>query len=867
MRTSSNSKQPPRWILSFFHWYCHPFYVEDLEGDLIERYERNMHEKGKKNANWRFFRDVLQLFRPGIIKPIEGSYQLNFYGMFKNFLKSGWRSFIKYKTNSLINVFGLSIGICAVIMLYLIIDYENSFDKFHNDYEEIYRLGTKTKDGNYSDMIVTPLTPTLMEEYPDVVSGTRFKSWSDMFLYGEGRASDVVFHLVDSGFFSVFTFEPVHGDLNTALDGPNKLVLTESLAEKMFGYDNPVGKTLTMKEMGYEVTVTAVVNDPPKNSSIQFESLLSWPASPSPMDEDQMGNWYNTFMTGYIRIAKGTDIKEFEDKTKAVTKKHFLAERQSEFVTYFPIEEEHARNTENDRTLNILSIITIAILIISCVNLVNLSVSQWLTRTREVGVRKVLGSLKSQLIFQFLVEGLISTVVSVVVALIGVYIFAPYVNEFYDLDIQYNIIQNAPAVLFIISICILIGIISSFVTSLLLTNVHVIKSLKENIRWSGTGQWLQKSLLVFQFTISLIFIAGTLVITKQISFMKSYDLKFNMDHIVAMNVYSNLFENPEKASQRVLMLREELQKEEAIESVSLSQNMPGKYWDSYNWYANSDSMGPKGIQLKQITVDQNYFSLLDIAITHGRNFSDSINSDELAIIINESAFEKLGWKDLNDKYLSEGGGNQKYSVVGVVEDYHYRSLKESIEPLIHYYSPKSTDKLLVKLKAGRIGDGLQILEDSWASLGAYEPFEYVFVDEEFNELYRTQDRLEMTATVFSGIAVILALLGLFSITSFMLQKRKKEVGVRKVLGATFMQIIVLLSKRFALLVMLAFALATPVIYLMSNEFLSEFTYKMELTPVIFLLSGMIVLLLSMLIVGWQSIHAAHNNPVDSLKSE
>ena len=857
---------PPKLPLRFFRWYCHPDYQEDIEGDLRERFDRKVVEKGIRAAQWGFIKDVIMLFRPGIIRSLTLGYQSNQYGMLKNFMKSGWRSFVKYKTNSFINVLGLSLGISATILLYLIINYEKSFDQFHDGFENIYRVGEKYPNGETSNMIVTPLLPALSDEYPEIESTTRFLQWSDLFLYKE-EAFHFSFHLVDRGFPSMFSFKEIYGNLEEALSAPGNIVLTESISEKLFDTTNPVGEVLKMKDLDKAVVVAAVVQDPPKNSTLQFEALLSWPASPNQLDEDQAGNWYNTFMTGYVRLSDNTSPEALEAKTADFTKKYYLPERKDRLVTFFPLAGEHSRNTANDRTLYILAIIAVAILVISCVNFINLSFSQSLVRTKEIGIRKVIGSRKSQLILQFLVESLVTTVSAVVLGLALVYLLAPYVNRYYDLDISFETLKRFDSILLVSGICLFIGAISSMVTSILFSNVHVIKSLKQKIKWSNSGQWLQKGLIVFQFCISLIFISGTMVIWKQIDFMKSQDLKFSGSNVVAIDAYSSYFKDPDEATKRLQQLRENLSAETAIEHVSLSQNVPGKYWDNYNTFITQDSAEIKSIHLKQITVDHNYFDALGIKILKGRDFSRLISSDKGAVVINASAMKKFGWQDIHNKFLQSKSDTTKLQVIGVVEDYHYRSLKQSIEPLIHHYNAKISNKLLVKLNPLRLSDGLQVLKNAWATLDPYQAFAYSFIDEDFDQLYKTQERLGITTSAFSTIAVVLALLGLFSISTFEVKNRKKEIGIRKAVGATLFQIVLLLSKKFTFLISIAFVIAVPVIYFLSLEFLSDFTYRIKVSPFVFITSGVIIFFLAISIVAWKSGQAAFENPVNALKDD
>ncbi len=855
---------PPRWPLKFFRWYCHPDFMEDIEGDIVERFEKNAEMGSLKTARWEFSKDVIKLFRPGLIRSFSDNYQLNQIGMLKNFLKTGWRNFLKYKTNSVINVTGLSVGISATILLFLIINYERSFDKFHDGYENVFRIADKYPDGGYSDRIVTPVLPNLLEEYPDIASGTRVSEWDDMFLF-EDKAINFSFSIVDPGFTDVFSFKSVQGDLKTALSKPGNIVLTSSTAKVLFGHESPIGKMVHLKDNQMDVEVAAVVEDPPSNSSINFEILMSWPASPNPLDEDQMGNWYNTFMTAYIKLSPGVSTANLEKKSAAFTDKFYRPERKNHVITLLPLEEEHARITENDKTVNILALIAIAILLVSCVNFMNLSISQSITRTKEIGIRKVMGSLKHQLNLQFLIEGMLTTSVAIGFSLVLVYFLAPLVSRYYNVDISLNVIENSSSLLLILLIALAIGLLSSLTGAMFLSGIKAIKSLKEKVNWSGTGQWMQKGLIVFQFATSLIFVAGTIVIWKQISYMKSFDKKFDGEYVVGIDTYTDYFKDPKKAKRQLDLFRTDLPRDATIEQVAFGESTPGKYWENYNSFEYVDSSDTKNVHLKQLTVDHFYFDLLNINIKHGRDFSSLIASDSQAVIINNAAMKVLGWNDLENKFLLEGGDKTRYQVVGVVEDYHYRSLKESIEPIIHFYRPDVFNKMLVKLNSNQIEEGLALLKHKWASLGPYQPFKYTFLDEQFDKLYKSQEKLGTTLTLFANIAVILALMGLFSITTFMIKNKRKEIGLRKVLGASTTSVIVMLSKRFAFLIGIAFLVAIPCIFYLSNAFLSDFTYRIDLPVSIFLIAIMIVFMTAMTIVGLQSGKAANENPVNALR--
>ena len=831
----------------------------------MERFERVSDSKGVKKARWGYTRDVFRLFRPGIIKSFSLE-QINYYDMFKTFLKLGWRNALKYPTHSFISVFGLSVGLCATLLLYLIISYDRSYDQFHTDSSDIYRVADQLPEGDVSDMIVTPLVPRLVEEYPEIDAGTRAYDWFDMFLY-EDQGTYFSTLVVDGQFPDVFSFETIAGDLKKTLSTPGQMALTESIAQKVFGDEDPINKVLLMKDLEMTWTVTSVVADPPKNSSLQFESLGAWPASPSPLDEDQMGNWYNTFMVGFVKLAKGTNPKELSEKTSTFTQKYYLPQRKENQVTFLPYTQEHARLSENDRTINILAIIALGILVISCVNFANLSISRSISRVKEAGLRRVMGSPIKQVLFQFLVEGLIIIGIAMLLAIIGIYVFIPFVNDYFGFGISLTNFLNITPILMVMGLCVLIGVLSSTLVTLILSRTQPIKALKENVRWSFSGQWLQRGLLVFQFVVSLVFIAETMVIWKQITFMKHYDLKFDGNATVSIKANVDRFENKEKAKMGLLAMREVLPQETAIEAVSLSQNVPGKYWDNYNTFKDSDQSEDEGVHLKQVSVDHNFTEVLDIEIVQGRNFNYESASDQDAVLINESALKALGWTTLEGKVLRSGGQGNLHPVVGVVKDYHYRSLKESVEPMIHFFTKENTNKLLVELNPNYIAEGLALLEDQWATLNPYEPFSYEFIDQEFDALYKSQERLGTTSSLFSGIAVFLALLGLLAISSLVIKYRIKEIGVRKVLGASLHQIMILLSKRFIVLILLSILLASPFIYYLSKQFLDDFTYRISLSPEILVVASSSILLMAMALVMWQSGRAALANPVNTLRSE
>lgn len=788
--------------------------------------------------------------------------------MFSNYLKSGWRNFLKYKSYSLINIFGLSVGFSAALLLFLIIRYENSFDSFHSNADRIYRVGNSFKGGGYDDLIVTPQIPLMEKEYPEIAHASRFHDAEDIIGHDNTFVRST-YHVVDPDFADMFDFRMISGDMRNALASPNQIVLTKSKAQELFGNDEPMGKTVRLVSEEMEFTVAAIADDPPKNSTLRFEALIPWANAPKWLDIDQAGNWYNTFMVGYVELAPGTSKEMLEKKLDVFIDTHFLEERRATWsVVLLPLMDEHFRQTKNQGMITILGIIAAAILLISCINFTNLSIAQTLKRTKEVGLRRVLGSLKRHVTFQFLIEGLITCAIAMFMGIGITYLLLPYMNSYYDFGVTIDFQQNHLLIVFLACVCILPGLCASVGPSLALSGLKPVNAIKGFIRRGMSGEYIRRVLIVLQFTASIILLIGTAIIWQQTHFMKTQDLRFDRANVVAVDAWPELFKDPEKAKNGFLAFRNELEQETAIESASFASGVPGEYDENYNGFSDADSPTDENVSLRKVYVDHNFFKTFDMRIVKGRNFSAEIESDKQAVIINEAAMKQFGWTDVENKQIIEGGGgSRRYTVVGVVEDYYYQSLQRSIQPLIHFYTPDNVGRLAVRLKAGRIEEGLALLKTKWNALGPYEAFDYRFIDKSFDSLYKEQDRLTATCSLFSLIAVAISSLGLISITAYSIRLRRKEVSIRKVLGASVSAIILKLSRAYGVMIMIGFILACPVVYYLGNSFLAGFAHRIQLSPLVFVAVGIGIFMLAMIIVGWLSGRAALENPVDALKDE
>lgn len=858
--------QPPVWANKLLRWFSASHLLEEVQGDLYEAFHKRCRDRGVRMARLLFVFDVL---RSMSFRTIENPFQIhNSASMLSNYLKTGWRNFIKYKSYSFINIFGLSIGFASALLLFLIIRYEQSFDRFHSNADRIYRVGNSYTGGGYDDLIVTPQIPLMKKEYPEIVHATRFHGWGEDIIAYKDTFARTSYHIVDRDFADMFDFPMRVGDLTKALASPNQIVLTTSKARALFGNEEEaMGKSVRLINEKMEFTVAAIAEDPPKNSTLQFEALIPWANAPDWLDIDQAGNWYNTFMEGYVELAPGSSKEALEEKLQGFKDTYFLEDRKATWsVILLPLSEQHARLAKNEGMIAILAIIASAILLISCINFTNLSVAQTLKRTKEVGLRRVLGSLKRHITLQFIIEALITCIIALLIGLLITWQVLPYLNRYYDFGVTIEFQQNELLIVFVVCVCILPALCASFAPSLALSGLKPINAIKGVIRNGLSGEYLRRVLIVLQFAASIILLIGTAIIWQQTHYMKSQDLRFNHANVVAIDAWPELFKEPEKARQELLSFRNELEKETAIESASFSVS-PGEYDENYNGFTSADSPAGEKVSLRKVYVDHNFLTTFGMQLVKGRNFSSEIESDKSGVILNEAAMKQFGWTDIDNKEIIEGGGNERYKVIGVVENYFYQSLKREIQPLAHFYTPENVGRLAVRLKPGRIEEGLALLRSKWDAMGPYEPFHYRFVDQSFDALYKAQDRLSATCSLFSLIAVIISCLGLFSITAYSIRLRRKEVSIRKVLGASVPAIVLKLSRTYGIMILVGFVIACPVVYFLGNSFLAGYAHRIRLSPVVFVGVGAGIFALAMFIVGWLSGRAALENPVNALKDD
>ena len=859
---------PHNWAQRFFRWYCHPLYLEDLEGDLTELYQERLEHLDPHKAQWLYVRDVLLLLRPSIIRPFNIWSPLGQKpAIFRNHLKLGARLLVRHPGLSLLNILGLAIGMAATILLLLTVQYEKSFDTFHANYDNIYQLGERittnstTKETYYTR---TPAFAVMRADYPEIVGGSRFEE-NQHRIGSNGRLFTSSVHYVDTSFATTFSFPVIWGDMIEALHTPNHLVLTQTAAQQFFGDKNPIGKTLKIDQDGerfIHFTVGAVIKNPPPTSSLQFEILISWFNVPESYSLSNPGSWYSTNMMTFLQLYPDTDPAVFAKKLDLFKEKHYVKfDGAQTDIILLPLAQTRSKNTQNTLLVIFLGGTALLIFVVGLVNYINLSTAQVLRRVKEVEVRKTLGFQKHQLITQFVTESSLTIILALLVAVVLVYLMLPFLNTYYGLVLRWPFWSHPSWILLLVGIGLVAGLLAGGYPALLLARLQSVTSLQSRGNNSRRTHRWQKGLIIAQFSCAILLIAGAIIVERQTQFMRTHELNFDQDHIVAIRVNGNKFKSAEQSRVRLSILSQALKQNPDIEAVAFSSTVPSKYWRSYdNFYPVDSSQAP--ISLRKTSVGDRYFATYGIDIVEGRSFSSSIAADSNAVIINQTAMKALGWQSIEGKYFCRKRSKYEvYPVIGVTEDFHYQGLQHEIEPLAHLYRGSGSDYpfMSVRIRSDHVQQNLAMLKAEWRRIGGIGELDYFFIDDAYDQLYQGQDRLTLTAMFFMIVSFVMASFGLLGFATFSSHQRRREVGVRKAMGASTWQLLLLLSRSYVLLVAIAFLVACPIIYFFSQYFLQQFAYRISLSPDIFLVSGLAAFFTGSASVSYQAFRAAFVN--------
>lgn len=817
--------------------------------------------------------------------------------MFKNYLKIAFRNLLKNKSYTFINIFGLALGIACCVLILLFVRDELSYDRFHEKGKRIYRVFTDINFSGKELSIATtppPMGPALSEDFPEITNVVRFRQAAKTLLsYEKKRYYEKEVFFADSSLFRMMNFPLLKGDPETALANPFSMVITGETARRYFGDTDPMGKIIRYQNK-YDFIITGILKNIPQNSHIRFDFLGSY-ASLYEIEDENFNVWHRiTDVYTYILLPEKSHAAELDKKFPGLVKKYMgdKGENITDMIKFHlqPLGDIHLHSdldneiADNGSAAYVYIFATIAafVLLIACINFMNLATARAMDRAREVGMRKVLGAYRLQLIKQFLGESVLMSFLALILAGCMVELALPFFNAISAKTLAIDYTNDVTMLLILPGIALLTGLLSGSYPALVLSGykpVLVLKgaslhSLMSRKRGGLRRLNLRRVLVVFQFTISIALIAGSLIIYNQLQYFKNRPVGFDREQIVVIPVRDPAFAG------RYQVLKNQMKQNPGVINASALAATPGKNEASLGTFVIEGESGEEDIQMFYLPADYDFLRTFGIELIAGRDFSQEFGSDDReAFILNESAVKRFGWR-LNDS--GESGANHVDSpigkklrrgktregrVVGVVKDFNMFSLQEKIEPFVFYIDPVLFQSLAVKISSQNVSATLQALEEKWRGFYPGEPFEYSFVDEDFESHYRSEEKFSRIFLSFTGLAILIACLGLFGLVSFTVQKAAKEIGVRKVLGASVSNIVVLMSKDFLKLIVLANVLAWPVAYYAMNTWLEDFAFRIKIGIDTFLLAGGLALFIALLTVSYQAVRAALANPVESLRCE
>ncbi|HEX3072082.1 MAG TPA: ABC transporter permease [Ignavibacteriales bacterium] len=790
--------------------------------------------------------------------------------MIPNYIKIAVRNLIKSKAYSFINIAGLAIGMSCSILILLWVQDELSFNKFHKDADQIYRVAeTQYYAGGEEFKIYNtpnPLAAALKEENPEVMYSARYAQWFGEMLVQQGdkRFYEIV-QAADPSFFKIFTFPIIKGDKETFFDKPHSVLLTEKAAEKYFGKEDPIGKTLNLNNQ-YEFMVTGVLADMPANSDIQFEILVPYEFGRE-VSPEFFDNWfYNNYHT-FVKLNAGIDAEKFSAKIKNRIKQE--GEDTSTEIFLFPMTKTHlySLNGENQpiAKVKLFTVIAIVILLIACINFMNLATARSAKRSKEVGLRKTLGAQRLQLIQQFFSESIILTLISLVLAVILVELLLPGFNQLSGKELSVNYFSNG-FLLIILGITVLTGIAAGSYPALFLSSFNPIAVLKENINTGSKGAALRKGLVIFQFALSVILLISTFIVYSQLDYMKNMELGMNKENILYIPVKGDI-------GAQYYTFKNELLRNRNVSAVSVSSNKPAMMYSNGGGWEWEGKNPNDDVLVTFVSADPDYADVFNLKLAEGRFFRSDNPSDSVdGCVINEAFANLMGDGPKTGKILTRGEG-VSLRILGVLKDYHYNSVKDKIAPMIMFPTRNNPSFLFaknfifIKIKGNDISGTMDYINRTYSAFNPAYPFNYFFLDQDFDKLFKSEERMGKLFNYFAVLAIFISCLGLFGLASFMAEQKQKEIGIRKVLGANTLQTTFLLSKSFVYLVVLANIIAWPVAYYFMSSWLEDYPNRISISPWIFLLSGLTALLIAFLTVSYQAIKASLMNPVKSLKYE
>ncbi|WP_088125073.1 ABC transporter permease [Roseivirga misakiensis] len=870
MQNRQNDIRPPQWSLLLLRLFVREHFLEEIEGDMEEVFMDDLDQYSIKKAKWKYVLGVFKLMRPSLTRLLSGSQKLNYLGMIQHNLLITLRGFKRHKTSFFINLIGLSTGLAASLLIFLWVNDERSVDTFHEKNDQLYwvfanfQLPNSITTWNYTSGL---MGKSMKQDFPEVeeavtIGNTGFFKPKGIVSNGESNFElDGLF--ASKNFFDILTYPLLIGNQENILEDNESIVLSESMAMAMFGnLESALGATVEWENQFFNKTfiISGIFQSPPKNATNQFDAVINYDLL---VQTDQWAaEWNGGYAQNFLVLRKGTDIEEFNAKIENYMDDKINNDRFTLFV------QPYAKNYlygEYDNgvqvggrieNVRLFTIIAIFILLIACINFMNLSTAQASKKMKEVGVKKAIGANKGSLIFQFLVESILLASLAVIVAIILVNVLLPQFNEITSKELEINIIDF---ILPLIGITLITGFLAGSYPAFYLSGFKPVAVLKGKISNLRGEEWIRKGLVITQFVLSIVFIIGVITINRQIEFTQSKDLGYNRENIVTFARKGQINENAQ-------VMLAELQKIPGIESIA---NMAGDFlWgedsgSGYSW--DPSSKDDDNHLFKSPKIGYNIIETLGIEVIEGRSFSKEFMDDKTKVIINESAVKLMGIKEPIGTILDYGSGGTR-EIIGVVKDFQYGSMHQQIEPLLFRFREEGRN-FVVKIQTGTEAATLQQIEDIYTQFHPKYDFNPTYLQDDYKALYSTESKVAILANYMAIIAILVSCLGLFGLAAFTAERRSKEIGIRKILGASHLVIMKILTGSFTKTVLISVLFALPLGYILANNWLNNFAYTIQLEWWIFALAGLTALLIAWITVSFQTFKAALVNPVECLRNE
>ena len=896
--------RPPRWADKFLEWYCAPPFIEEIQGDLHQAFHRRCVERGVTRARVMFIFDVLRSlsFRT-FDKSIFSSANSN--AMFTNYLKITLRNLLRNIAFSLVNILGLAISMTASLLILEYVHFERSYDKFHLNSDRIYRVLLERKTPsvhNYLSANHPGVAPALKAEFPEVEDyvrmlppGIRMPD-AVALSYVDEKGKEAIFleanyYIVEPSFLRMFSFPFIQGDPEHALDDASSIVISESLSKKYFGSVDPMGKTLAANGGRVNFKVTGVFKDIPDNSHIRFDFLVSryFVTSAPPLDDAGAWIWPEFFT--YVRLAPGTNVAALETKLDDFYHRHneaFLKKNDiEEHLKFQPLTDIHLKSptmgkerakTGSDQMMNFLLLIAVLILSIAWINYVNLSTSKSVERAKEVGLRKVVGALKRQLISQFLFESAAINFFAMLLSLLITFLVYPYFSQLTGRGFDNNLFDSplfqVPTFWLAFLLVFMLGsLLAGLYPAFVISSFRIVTVLKGKFFSSPAGITMRKILVGTQFAISIALIAGTIMIFRQVQFMRNHDLGYAKDQLLVVRgprIVDSLYHMRQETFMTAVRAYP------AINNTSVTSEVPGSLLTQVNNIRKLNEGPEANIKVSMYFIDTNFFPTFDIKILAGRNFTETDSligpkAQSNPIILNRKIIEMLGYKNAEEavkQRVNFGLGADTWvgEIVGVSENFSQQSLRIDYEPLIFFPSPFGS-YFAVNLEATDLPATLQQIKEKFDASFPGNPFNYFFMDDHFNSQYAADQQFAEVFGLFTGLALFIAGLGLYGLSLFMITQRTKEIAIRRILGASISNMIQLFSKDFVILIIVANLLTLPLIYILADRWLSSFAFRINIGWIMFVVPAITLLTISIATVGLQTIRTGLVSPVKSLRAE